>query len=70
MSRTDDQAAKAVHWMSEAAKNNHVQAMWTLANWFQDGQLGLSKDSQLAERWRNKSLPITIWQQPVNEGAH
>lgn len=70
MSRTDGEAAKAAHWMSEAANKNHVQAMRTLAKWFQDGRLGLPKDSQLAEHWRNKSMPITIWQQPVKEVAH
>jgi TPR repeat protein len=46
---------KALHWLSEAAKNGNRHAMAALAHIYARGELGVKRDPQKAKYWQEKS---------------
>ncbi|RMD70057.1 MAG: sel1 repeat family protein [Gammaproteobacteria bacterium] len=48
--------AKALYWLTQAAKNGNLLAMKHLADVYEKGLLGVKKDPQKAAYWRKKSM--------------
>jgi len=46
---------EALKWYKEAAANDHVVAQYTLAQYYEEGKAGVSKDLQTAYSWYQKA---------------
>ena len=62
---------QAISWFKQAAQKDHLLAMKSLANIYQNGLYGVAANPKTAQYWREKaaSQPQTAVSRPINLGA-